>query len=159
MDTADIKEYLNRAQGWYNRAISEKDDFVKFVFLYISLEVLVGIKGFLHVRYLKQNQELLKKIETRELQKLIDELDKDPLKNEDPYLNKSDKRYEWDGKIKNTDDWIGVIDFLITARNNLFHGDKGLNNKRDIFIVTWGNKLLKPIIQELIEEVRITKNL
>ncbi len=144
--------YLDRAEEWYKRAQKEEDFFIKFILLYISLEVIIKLKELKGIRSLKNRTNLIGNLKEIDLQSLIDILSKKPLKNE--HRNQSD---DWNGKIKDTDDWDGVIEFLARARNNLFHGDKGLDNERDTFIVTWGNKLLNPIVKVLLEEERPSK--
>ena len=41
-------DYEKRAQEWFNRALNEeKDDFVKFILFFISLEVFVKLKNII----------------------------------------------------------------------------------------------------------------
>ena len=142
-------DYLKRAEEWNDRAKTEKDLFVKFILLFISLEVLVGLKELGKVWRLKSQPTLLKSLKMIDRGELITTLKIEPLRNEDP---EGDQR--WDGVIRGTEDWDGFVDFLVRARNNLFHGDKGLNSKRDLFVVAWGNKLLAPLVQELITQTK-----
>lgn len=108
---------------------------------------------------MKQRNEPIRKLKTNNLVrraffkivpqelllKLKNELDNQPLENMRPRRN-----HEWVGKFSDIADFDSVIEFIIRARNNLFHGDKGLDVKRDQSIVKWGSTLLEPIIQEII---------
>jgi len=74
-------------------------------------------------------------------------LDKNPLEN---MKQEGDNR--WNGKLNSEEDFGSIIEFIIRARNNLFHGDKLLNNERDKFIVTQGNLVLEPLLHVIINE-------
>ena len=83
---------------------------------------------------------------TREyLEKFKHELDENPLQNMNPHRNSI-----WSGKLESVDDFDGIIEFIIRARNNLFHGEKGLDEKRDVFIVKEGNRILQPLVEAII---------
>lgn len=56
-----------------------------------------------------------------------------------------------DGKLRSIDDFINIIEFIYRVRNNLFHGKKGLNFKRDLRIVEYGFKILNPLMEILIK--------
>ena len=137
--------YEERAKSWYDSALKENDDFIKFLLLYISLDVCVKSE-FKHILNVKQNNKIksdfYKKINPESIAELKRELDKDPHKNENPSGND-----HWSGKLKSTDDFVGIIEFLVRARNNLFHGDKGLDVKRDQFIVKYGTMILQPLVE------------
>ena len=140
--------YQERAKKWYERALEEKDEFVKFLLFYISLEVCVKLR-FNRIRDVKNDNSIKKnfynRIDHEYLDKLKHVLDENPLQN-----LKSDVDPSWSGRLKSVADFGGIIEFIITARNNLFHGDKGLDESRDVFIVKEGNKILQPLVEAII---------
>ena len=140
--------YKERAEKWYKRSLDESDEFIKFLLLFISLEVSVKPK-FNEVRDVKYDNSIKKKfynkIDNTYLEELKLKLDKNPLQN---------MKYSGDSnrfvKLKSVDDFDGIIEFVMIARNNLFHGDKGLDEKRDEFIVKEGTKILQPLVEAII---------
>jgi len=140
--------YNERAQKWYERSLEEDDEFVKFVLMYIALEVITKSKS-LSIHEISQVQlirtKFYRNIALKYLEELKNKLEKNPLQNLKP--RKGDN---WSGKLKNIDDFDGIIKFIIRARNNLFHGDKGLDEKRDEFIVKEGNRILEPLLISII---------
>ena len=138
-------DYKVRSKEWYDRALAEKDDFVKFILLFISLEVSRKIRNQT-IRSMGQDKEIrtafFGMIPTDRINLLKEALDKEPLRNMNP---NGDLR--WSGTLADECDFAGLIEFIISARNNLFHGDKGLDSTRDQFIVNWGNFLLVPLVR------------
>lgn len=144
-------DYEKRAQEWFNRALKEeKDDFVKFILFFISLEVSVKLKNYSSIRAIKQDERIkqffFSNVDRSNLLFLKLKLDNKPLENMKPNGDRS-----WNGKLSAEEDFDGIIEFFIRARNNLFHGDKGLDDKRDRFIVTQGNIFLPPLVKGIIE--------
>ena len=141
-------DFTTRAKGWFERALHEPDEFVKYVLMFISLEA--GVKSeFKTLRDIKHNvsikDKFFKKIRQEDLILLVSKLEENPLLN----MNQNgDQR--WSGVIKSTTDFDGIIEFLIRARNNLFHGDKQFGDERDLFIVTTGNKILEPFVEAIL---------
>jgi len=136
--------YKEKAAVWYIRGTKETDEFLKFILYFIATEaVLDGEK----IRILKSRQDLLGEINQEDINHLKKELDADPHKNMDP-----DGDHRWGGTLQDNSDFNSIIEFLARGRNNLFHGDKGADIKRDIFIITYGNKMIQPIIRKLISE-------
>lgn len=140
--------YKERAKEWHKRALQENDGFVKFLLLFISLEVSAKLK-FNKLREIKQD-ELIKakfydKMDQKYLAELKRKLDEKPLQNMNP---NGDNR--WDGRLNSVNDFDGVIEFSIRARNNLFHGDKGLDEERDLFAVEAGTRILQPLVEAVI---------
>lgn len=140
--------YKERAEEWYKRALHEKDEFVKFLLLFISLEVSTKLK-FNSLRDIKQD-DLIKgkfyyKIDQQFLAELKRELNQKPHQNMNP--NRGSK---WSGRLNSVNDFDGIVEFIIRARNNLFHGDKGLDEERDIFIVKSGTRILQPLVEAVI---------
>jgi len=141
--------YRERALNWIERAENEEDEFIKFILYYISFEVLCKLRG-IGKREVKNNDDIresvTRKIDDDRFLELINLLERKPLKNLNPNGD-----HRWNGKIESKNDINGIVEFIIRSRNNLFHGDKGLEEGRDIIIVNWGIFLIKPIIQEMIE--------
>jgi len=141
-------DYFERALEFYERSLNENDAFTKFLFKYISFEI------FYKVIYKKitkvANDEYLKKdffdkINVIKIEELKHELDITPHKNVGNPWDKS-----WTGKLTNLKDFSGLVQFLRRARNNLFHGDKGISDERDIFIVSYGNIILNSLLETLL---------
>jgi len=137
-------DYQQKAIQWYDRGRSESDIFVKFVLFYIALEAMTHVRGG-NIRGLKSEVKLLGKIDSKTISTLQEYLEHDPHKNMNP---EGDNR--WNGTLKNDSDLDGVMEFLIRARNNLFHGDKGPDIERDRIIVGYGNKIIEPILGAII---------
>ncbi len=141
--------YEKRARGWYERALVETDQFVRFLLLFISLEVCSKLEKFNSLRDIKQDNSIrtgfYKRIDSKFLTELKSQLDKKPLQNMNP-----DGDQRWPGKLNSVNDFDGTIEFVIRARNNLFHGDKGLDEGRDLFIVDAGAKILQPLVESII---------
>ena len=138
--------YIERAKNWYDRAEKETDEFVKFILFFIAFEVLTKISGQ-STRDIKQEMIFFENIPKGDLESLINELDRQPLQNMNP-----EGDHRWNGKIKSFEDTDGIVEFIIRARNNLFHGDKGPDEGRDIFIVKYGSKLLSPVLKEILKK-------
>ncbi|MCE2506305.1 MAG: hypothetical protein J4F36_07540 [Nitrosopumilaceae archaeon] len=138
--------YLQRAKKWYERALEESDEFVKFLLLYISFEVSTNALN--HTRNIKNDDDVkekfFSKISENDLIKLKEKLDEKPLQN---MQHKSIFI-----QLDSIHDFENIIEFVIVARNNLFHGDKGLDETRDKFIVNEGNKILKPLLTIMLEQ-------
>ena len=139
-------DYKVTADEWYHRALKEKDEFVKFILLFISLEVIWKLKSNDDLRKIKNDNSIkvkfYDKIDQKFLAELKYELYVNPLKN--MKYDRGDKRSV---KLNSINDFDGIIEFIIISRNNLFHGDKGLDEKRDLFIVKSGIKILQPLVE------------
>lgn len=140
--------YKQKSKDWYTRSLQENDEFVKFILLYIALEVGTKLK-FSKIREIKNDHSIRNifydNIKREYLEVLKNELNNNPLLNMDP--NGDDR---WSGKLNAIDDFEGIIEFIIRSRNNLFHGDKALDEKRDIFIVQKGNMILQPLVEAIL---------
>ena len=143
--------YNQRARDWFERAVNERDEFVKFILFYIALEVLTKL-NHKKIRDIKSDENLknffFKEINQEKMLELKKKLDDNPLKNENPSGDKT-----WSGQLENTKDFCGIVEFIIRARNNLFHGDKGPNEERDKFIVKWGNIFIEPIVDKMVNKI------
>ena len=56
------------------------------------------------------------------------------------------------GKIHNLDDWDNMVEYWSTIRNNLFHGSKDPQDKRDRILVENGYKTLRELVEILLSE-------
>lgn len=140
-------DYIRKATLWYSRAREEQDHFVKFVLLYISLEAFMKISHESVRTGLNSREYLLEEINPEIISFLKEKLDYLPLENMNPSGD-----HRWNGKLRDQSDLEGLVEFLIRGRNNLFHGDKGLDDERDDFVVKYGNKILEPILKKILSE-------
>ena len=86
---------------------------------------------------------------------LIKELKKTPLHNSSYDLDYPEIDKRWKGTIQATDDWMNMVEFWYGIRNNLFHGGKNPNIKRDCFLVEHAYKTLKAFMDIEIEELTL----
>lgn len=164
----ESRNFIEAIKNWHKKAEIEKDYFIKFILEYISFIAYLnrdqpGNKDRKLIQNLKTNEllknEYLDKLEKRLIKDLIIELELNPIKNVtkqydkwwdcnsfDPPNNISQN----DGKIRSLKDFTNIIEFIYRARNNLFHGKKGPNYERDLVIVEYGYKLLKPLMAILL---------
>jgi len=97
---------------------------------------------------------------------LIEELERQPLHNSsrdydypeiDGWWNTSGGRIEEskieEGVIHSLNDWENMIEFWYGVRNNLFHGGKDPNLKRDLFLVEHAFKTLNAFMKIRITEI------
>jgi hypothetical protein len=56
------------------------------------------------------------------------------------------------GVLHSLDDWENMVEFWYTIRNNLFHGGKDPEGRRDQLVVEFGYKTLRELVSILIEE-------
>jgi len=54
------------------------------------------------------------------------------------------------GKINGLNDWVNMVEFWYSVRNNFFHGGKDPNDARDKLFVENGYKTLRPLVEILI---------
>lgn len=140
--------YEKKVEEWYNKAIHETDEFVKFLLFYIALEVSMKLKHH-SISDITRKNSIRDKFYSRINQDYLVEL-KHALDNT-PHQNmqfKDDPR--WSGTLDSVNDFEGIIKFIMRARNNLFHGDKELNEERDKFIVRYGNIILQPLVEAIL---------
>ncbi len=95
------------------------------------------------------------------------ELNREPLKN----ISSSRTKKQWwncsqtevnqqtekeklktEGNIHSLDDWENMVEFWYIIRNNLFHGPKDPERKRDQFMAEYGYKTLKELIEILLHD-------
>jgi len=162
-------KYWEAIKNWHKKAKEEEDFFIKFILEYISFiaflnQIEPGCKDRKLIQKLKRNKTLKKKyldqVDKGIIKNLIKELELEPIKN---VTNHNDKRWDCDterqldavskndGKLRSVDDFTNIIEFIYRARNNLFHGKKGLNYERDLIIVKYGYKLLNPLMEVVLK--------
>jgi len=139
-------EYINKAKRWLERGKTEEDIFIKFILFYISFEVFVKVENLNKYKLNKDiENKFFNQIDFNILQELKKILDKNPLKNMQDNSKPSIK-------LDSIDDFDNILSFIrVGRRNNLFHGDKGLNCERDRKIVMYGSKLLEPLLEAIIQ--------
>ena len=142
-------DYEKRAHEWFNRALKEEDDFIKFILFFISLEVFAKLRNYRSIRAIKEDntikQFFFSKVKKNDLEFLKQKLNINPLQNMKPNGDQG-----WNGELDSEEDFDGIIEFIIRARNNLFHGDKGLDDERDKFIVSQSNLILPILVKGII---------
>ncbi len=165
-------DYWKALKSWHKKASQEEDYFIKFFLEYISFISYLNMNRNSKtdrplIQNLKQDNDLRKKylerVDNDTLKDLILHLESDPIQNE---TNPDDKWWDFDGenlpnghvksphdgKIASTKDFRNIIEFIYRARNNLFHGHKLLDYEEDLIIVTYGYKILYPLMEIVIEE-------
>jgi len=136
-------EYIDKAKGWFERGKTEEDIFIKFILFYISFEVFVKADN-LNKYILNKDieNEFFNQIDLSILQELKKILDKNPLKN---MQDNSKPPVKFDSIC----DFDNILRFINVGRNNLFHGDKDLDIKRDKLIVDFGVKILERLLESI----------
>jgi hypothetical protein len=165
-------ELLIRVNDWHNRANKEKEDyFVKFIFDYLAFVALICHRNYGNksdrqlIQELKRNNEHIRenyysKANHHRINEIVEILKSDPITND---TNPNDKWWDCvldncpnqvspnDGIIESVDDFQNILEYIYRARNNLFHGRKGMNLRRDSLIVEYGFYLLNPLVEVLID--------
>lgn len=65
----------------------------------------------------------------------------------------SDEEQKILGIIHDMEDWENMVEFWHSIRNNLFHGGKDNQDKRDRLLVKNGYKTLKPLMAILLKKL------
>ncbi len=176
--TVSISFYKKLIRNWHEKATTE-DFFSKFTFEYLAFIAILkkykepeSREDRQAIQKLKRNKDLkvkyLEKIsQNTDLAKLIKYLEKNPLDDEEELkwwncseinlisCEKAQSSTTKKGVIKDNQDWPNIIEFIYTVRNNLFHGDKDPEDDRDKFLVKYAYKLLNPLVEILMEELRM----
>jgi len=138
-------QHIERAKKWYEQATSENDEFLKFLLLYITFEV--ACKGERNIRNIGSNSKVktnfYSNITENHLGELKNQLDERPLQN---MLHKEKMI-----RLESIHDFTNILEFVITIRHNLIHGDKGIDEPRDLEIVKEGTKILQPLVKSLLD--------
>lgn len=158
--------------NWHERANKEENDFfVKFIFDYLAFVASISKyyrdnlrdtdRNFIQNLKRDKNVKLtfLKKLDKITTQAIIDLLETRPIKNAtrrdkwwDNDTNRSlDSQSIDDGKIRDPEDYVNMIEFIYRVRNNLFHGQKGPDIERDEILVKYGSFILNNLLEAIIE--------
>jgi len=171
-----LPSYNPLIRAWHDKG-AEGDCFARFVFQYLSFiahiknnlfydarsdrEAIQSLKRDNRIRHnylalINQDEEL-----EQAWTEIIDELKNKPLHNSsfDPDYPEIDKWWNIDGNrpitddqqpmgiVKAIDDWVNMVEFWYSVRNNLFHGGKDPNIGRDIFLVDQAFITLRPLVE------------
>ncbi len=162
-DEQTITSYEDLIKQWFVRSKSESDIFTKFIFLYISFtafltqkhprmndrEIINSLKHAndarsFYMSLIRNNPEL-----RATLQSLISELRRQPIEND---TRRNDRNWEGiDGVIRNEADWENLVEFWYRVRNNLFHGRKAPEFRRDRDLVYYAYRTLAPLMEKFIK--------
>ncbi len=138
-----ITSYDDLIKQWFERSKSESDIFTKFIFLYISFTAFLTRRNpersdrwiinnlkeaedarSLYISLIRNNPEL-----RATLQKLVSELRRQPIEND---TRRNDPNWTGiDGVIRDETDWENLVEYWYRVRNNLFHGRKAPEFRRD----------------------------
>lgn len=159
-----LPNYFPLIRAWHDKA-AEGDTFARFVFQYLSFIAHVKNNLFYDtpkdrkaIQKLKQDQRIKNnylKLVNKDSDliqawiEVIDELKNKPLHNSsldpdypeiDQWWNSSELRPNSEddqpkGRVLSLNDWNNMVEFWYSVRNNLFHGGKNPNIKRDAFLV------------------------
>lgn len=172
---ADYREFI---LGWHQKASEEGDYFSRFVFEYLAFIAHLKNNLFFGATSDRNVIQSLKRDPMRQgryaervksdkhllgvVQQLLEELKERPLHNSsldldypeiDRWWNSSAPHPSTDemlpsGLIRSVDDWENLVEFWYSVRNNLFHGGKSPNVKRDCFLVEHAFKTLRVFMDE-----------
>lgn len=97
-------------------------------------------------------EEVIKELKNRPLHNSSHDYD---LPEIDPWWNSSTKEPDRTtdkkkGVVHNTEDWENMIEFWVAVRNNLFHGGKDPNIRRDQFLVKYAYLTMSPFMESQI---------
>lgn len=164
-------------KNWHIKAKEQGDYFSKYIFQYLSFIAHLKNNLFLGeiqdrkaIQSLKRETSLkdgyLRIVAKENLLKkswdeVIKELKDNPLHNSshdydlpeiDPWWNCSANKPDSvtakkKGVIHNTKDWENMIEFWVSVRNNLFHGGKDPNIRRDQFLVKYAYLTMSPFME------------
>jgi len=170
-----LLDYYPLIRAWHEKA-AEGDYFARFVFQYLSFIAHIKNNLFydasgdrMAIQKLKQDNKikhnyLVMVSQDQELGQIwvevIEELKSKPLCNSsfDPDCPEVDKWWNNNGscptqengqprgRVLSVDDWGNMVEFWYGVRNNLFHGGKNPNIRRDVFLVEQAFKTLRPLV-------------
>ena len=171
----ELPNYYPLINAWHEKAGSG-DCFANFVFEYLSFIAHIRNNLFFDspsdrsaIQRLKRDERiklgylgvLEKNRRTRDAwTEIIEELANNPLHNSSEDLDNPEIEKWWnnsdfrpdkknsgqEGKVLSLDDWQNMVEFWYSIRNNLFHGGKNPNIKRDVFLVSSALNTLRPLM-------------
>lgn len=165
-------DYKGLIRRWHGKAADEKDIFSRFVFEYLTFIAILSKFAFPGkntdrkvIEALKQSSEIrdiyLDTLVSGDIQdaweEIIQELKDRPLGLGNLGNQEARENKDWDmsrgqssGTIDNLTDWRNMIETIYTLRNNLFHGSKDPEIKRDQLLIENGYVVLLPLVEILI---------
>ena len=162
-DNQPTMPYQSLINQWFDRSKSEDDIFTQFIFLYISFTsfltqvkdkgsdraTIISLKNSLGARtcylhLIQRNADL-----NSTINELIAELKGKPITNSTVFTHNHWKGT--DGELHDEEDWDNLVEFWYRVRNNLFHGHKAPEFKRDKRLITYAYKTLTPLMEYFIE--------
>ena len=174
----ELPDYRDLIVGWHQKAAEGDDDFSRFVFEYLAFIAHLKNNLFFGAMSDRFAIQALKRDAMRQgsykervkrdkhlagvVHQLLEELNERPLHNSsldldypeiDRWWNSSGPHPTADvtllsGIIRSVDDWENLVEFWYSVRNNLFHGGKNPNVKRDYFLVEHAYETLKDFMDE-----------
>lgn len=178
----ELENYYLLIRGWHDKAAGG-DYFARFVFEYLSFIAHVKNNLFYDatsdrnaIQMLKREERIqqpyLEKIASDPLlrgawNQVIQELSERPLYNSS-YDPDNPRIHDWwncsgdspidadeqpKGRVLSLEDWQNMVEFWYSVRNNLFHGGKNPNIKRDMFLVEHAYITLSPLMEGEIQEL------
>lgn len=170
-------------KGWHAKAGEQEDYFSKYVFEYLSFVAHLKNNLFTETQDRRAIQELKMSASLREnyfeavsksseltdvWMTTIEELKLRPLHNSshdfdfpeiDRWWNSSGYSPSTDIKLKkgiihDITDWQNMVEYWVAVRNNLFHGGKNPNLKRDQFLVKNAYLTMSPFMDYHIQRLK-----
>lgn len=162
--TDELRSYDPLISNWHEKA-KEGDYFSRFMFEYLAFSALLKNNLFIGAESDRNAIQELKRDAVREQayvanialheplsrlwQAVIDELAQSPLYNSSRDLDNPEIDSWWNsaganperndgrpkGVIRSLVDWVNMVEFWHSVRNNLFHGGKNPTIRRDCFLV------------------------
>lgn len=151
-------ELLDKISKWRKVAENQEDYFIKFALEYFTFNALlriayspnrVGVRDRDLINKLKEDKKCREFVMSdsgikRWIEQFKNELDKKALKN----LSRNS-----DIRLSDAEDWNNFVEAVYVIRNNLFHGYKTPDDKRDQRLVEIGYHLLKGFNSFLVKRV------
>ena len=178
----ELKSYDPLIINWHEKA-KERDYFSRFVFEYLAFIALLQNNLFIgegsdrrKIQSLKQDvvrrEDYLASIEKQEplrkhWQDVMSELAHEPLHNTSRDLDNPEIDRWWNcsgfelkedddapkGIVRSLSDWENMVEFWYGVRNNLFHGGKNPNIRRDCFLVEHAYLTMKSFMESEISKM------
>lgn len=178
----ELKSYDPLIVSWHEKA-KEGDYFSRFVFEYLAFIALLKNKLFIGIGSDRKAIQALKQDSSRQetycaaiakneplrmlWQKVMAELEQTPLYNsshdlDDPEIDKwwnssgdipAEAGESPNGIVRSLSDWENMVEFWYGVRNNLFHGGKDPNIRRDCFLVEHAFRTLDAFMENEIGQM------
>lgn len=163
---------------YFSKFVFEYLAFIAFINTQLSIGVqkdrdsIQELKGNEDIK--KQYLKLVEKIKSLNSAwaKIKKELDERPLGNTSRGINNVEENRWWNcshndikqkieeekrklkGVIHSLDDWENMVEFWYSIRNNLFHGTKNPEVERDKFLVEYGYKTLRHLVEIFLKKAK-----